>query len=120
MAYSISVKRVYESPLPTDGYRILVDRLWPRGLSRDHAAFDAWMKEIAPSHELRRWFAHDPAKWAEFREKYQAELETEMRAALINTIREKAKSQDVTLVFSAKDERHNNAIVLKHVLEARR
>jgi len=120
MAYSISVKRVYESPSPTDGYRILVDRLWPRGLSRDHAAFDAWMKEIAPSHELRRWFAHDPAKWAEFQEKYQAELDTEMSIALIKAIREKVKSQDVTLLFSAKDERHNNAIVLKHVLEARR
>ena len=117
MAYSISVKRVYEAPSPADGYRILVDRLWPRGLSRDHAAFDAWMKEIAPSHELRRRFAHDPAKWTEFQARYQAELDTEMSIALINTIREKAKSQDVTLLFSAKNERHNNAIVLKHVLE---
>ncbi|MEM9569901.1 MAG: DUF488 family protein [Pseudomonadota bacterium] len=120
MAYSISVKRVYEAPSPTDGYRILVDRLWPRGLSRDHAAFDAWMKEIAPSHALRRWFAHDPKKWGEFQERYRAELETDTCAALIKSILERAKLEDVTLLFAAKNEKQNNVIVLKHVLDAQR
>ena len=116
MVHSISIKRAYEAPLPTDGYRILVDRLWPRGLSRDHAAIDEWMKEIAPSHELRRWFAHDPKKWNAFQQRYQAELVTNTCTALIKAILEKAKSQDVTLLFAAKNEEQNNAIVLKHVL----
>lgn len=119
MAYSISIKRAYEAPSPKDGYRILVDRLWPRGLSRDRAAIDEWMKEIAPSHELRRWFAHDPEKWAEFQEEYEAELNTDTRGALINGIREKVKSQDVTLLFSAKNNAQNNAVVLKHVLDTK-
>ena len=111
---------MYEAPSPTDGYRILIDRLWPRGLSRDHAALDAWMKEVAPSHALRRWFAHDPAKWDEFQQRYQVELATDACAALIDAIREKAKSQNVTLLFSAKNEQINNAIVLKHVLDHHR
>ena len=120
MAYSIRIKRVYETPSPTDGYRILVDRLWPRGLSRDHAVLDAWMKEIAPSHALRRWFAHDPAKWDAFQDKYKTELSTASCIALINTLLDLAKSQDVTLLFSAKSETQNNAVVLRQVLEAQR
>lgn len=117
MVHSISIKRVYEPPSPADGYRILVDRLWPRGVKRDHAAIDQWMKEIAPSHELRRWFAHDPVKWPAFHARYQAELSTDTCTALINSILETAKSQPVTLLFAAKSEAHNNAVVLKHVLE---
>lgn len=120
MAYSISAKRIYEAPSPTDGHRILVDRLWPRGLRRDHAAIDEWMKEIAPSHELRRWFAHDETKWNVFQERYQAELATGARAALMNTILQKLKSRDVTLLFAAKNEHQNNAVVLEHVLDAKR
>lgn len=120
MSYSISIKRAYEAPSPTDGYRILVDRLWPRGLGQDHAAIHAWMKEIAPSHELRRWFAHDPKKWRGFQEKYRAELETDTRRALLSSISKTAQSQDVTLVFAARNDTQNNAIVLQQVLEARR
>jgi len=120
MAFSISVKRVYEAPLPTDGYRILVDRLWPRGLSSDHAVIDEWMKEIAPSHELRRWFAHDPTKWDSFQKMYRAELDTDQCAALINTILERAKTRDVTLLFAAKNEAQNNAVVLKQAIETTR
>jgi uncharacterized protein YeaO (DUF488 family) len=120
MTYSIRVKRVYDAASPTDGYRILVDRLWPRGLTHDRAAIDEWMKEIAPSHDLRHWFAHDSNKWTAFREHYQIELDTDAGRALINTIREKAQSQDVTLLFSAKNEEENNAVVLKHILETKR
>lgn len=120
MAYSISVKRVYEASSPTNGYRILVDRLWPRGLSRDHAAIDEWMKEIAPSQELRRWFAHDETKWNEFQERYKAELDTDECGAWINTILQNLKSRDVTLLFAAKNAEKNNAVVLRYVLETRR
>lgn len=120
MAYSISVKRVYEAPSPTNGYRILVDRLWPRGLSRDHAAIDEWMKEIAPSQELRRWFAHDETKWNEFQERYKAELDSDECAVWINTILQNLKSRDVTLLFAAKNAEKNNAVVLRHLLETRR
>ena len=120
MVYSISIKRIYEPPSPADGYRILVDRLWPRGVTRDHAAIDQWMKEIAPSHELRRWFAHDLVKWPAFQERYQAELGSDTCTALINAILETAESQPVTLLFTAKTDAQNNAVVLKHVLEARR
>ncbi len=120
MAYSIRIKRVYETPSPTDGYRILVDRLWPRGLSRDHAVLDAWMKEIAPSHALRRWFAHDPAKWDAIQDKYKAELSTASCIVLINTLLDLAQSQDVTLLISAKSDTQNNAVVLRQVLEAQR
>lgn len=119
MVHSISIKRAYEAPLPTDGYRILVDRLWPRGLSRDHAAIDEWMKEIAPSHELRRWFAHDPKKWNAFQQRYQAELSTKASTALTRAILERAKSRHVTLLFAAMNEEQNNAVVLKHVLETK-
>ena len=119
MHHSISIKRVYDAPSPTDGYRILVDRLWPRGLSRDQAAIDAWMKEIAPSHELRRWFAHDPKKWRAFQTKYRTELDAAGASELISVIRETARSQDVTLLFSAKSETQNNAVVLKHVLASK-
>jgi uncharacterized protein YeaO (DUF488 family) len=114
---SVAVKRVYEPVSPKDGYRILVDRLWPRGLSKDRAAVDLWLKDIAPSTELRRWFGHDPSKWDEFRRKYSAELAT--HAEDVAQIRKLAKRRRVTLVYGARDTEHNDAVVLLGYLESR-
>lgn len=111
----IAIKRVYEEPSPQDGLRLLVDRLWPRGLSKERAQVAHWLKEIAPSDELRHWFGHDPAKWPEFRERYRQELAS--RRELLDEIRTMARSQKVTLVYAAHDEEHNNAVVLKELLE---
>ncbi len=112
----IKIKRVYEQPSKGDGYRILIDQLWPRGLTKEKAAIDCWLKEIAPSTTLRQWFAHDPAKWNEFRKKYLLELKA--KKPLVDEIgwivREK---KTVTLVFAAKDEEHNNAVVLEKLLQ---
>ncbi len=110
---TISIKRVYEAPAKTDGKRILVDRIWPRGLTKAKAHIDIWLKEVAPSTELRKWFGHDPEKWTEFQKKYQAELKDN---AALAELRATAKSAKVTLVFAAKDEEHNNAVVLKQRL----
>ena len=114
---SVAIKRVYEPVSATDGYRILVDRLWPRGLSKEHAAVDLWLKDIAPSTELRRWFGHDPSKWDEFRRKYSAELAT--HAEDVAQIRKLAKRRRVTLVYGARDTEHNDAVVLLGYLESR-
>jgi uncharacterized protein YeaO (DUF488 family) len=114
---SVAVKRVYEPVSPKDGYRILVDRLWPRGLSKDRAAVDLWLKDIAPSTELRRWFGHDPSKWDEFRRKYSAELAT--HAEDVAQIRKLAKRRRVTLVYGARDTERNDAVVLLGYLESR-
>lgn len=111
----IRVKRVYEKASPSDGYRVLVDRLWPRGLSKEEARIDAWLKEIAPSTRLRQWFGHDPSKWSEFKKRYFRELDG--RTELVASLAERAKTQTVTLVFAAKDERHNNAQALKEYLD---
>ena len=110
----LRLKRAYESPAPDDGMRILVDRLWPRGVSKEQAALDDWMKEIAPSTELRKWFGHDPTRWVEFQRRYRVELKR--NAADLDRIRELAKKQVVTLVYSANDEQHNDAVVLRDVL----
>jgi len=110
----IRLKRVYAPPAPDDGVRVLVDRLWPRGLSKSEAAVDHWLKELAPSAELRRWFGHDPARWDEFRRRYQAELA--QATDLLDELRALARGRRVTLLFSAKDEAHNNAVVLRDVL----
>jgi len=107
---NIRIKRAYEPPAPSDGFRILVDRLWPRGLSKEKAHIDLWLKEIAPSPELRTWFSHDPAKWEEFRSRYLTELHGKSKE--FDQIREKARDGVVTLVYAAKDERHNDAVVL--------
>lgn len=107
----LRVKRVYASPSPEDGARILVDRLWPRGLSREKARVDLWLKELAPSTELRKWFNHDPAKWDEFRQRYQQELR-QQPAALAQLV-ELADTRPVTLLFGAKEERFNDAVALK-------
>lgn len=109
----IKIKRVYEAPAATDGRRVLVDRLWPRGLSRQKAAIDEWAKDLAPSDALRRWFGHDPKRWATFRQRYRAELRP--RQARLRALRRLAMRRRITLVYAAKDEHHNNAVVLKEL-----
>jgi uncharacterized protein YeaO (DUF488 family) len=112
---TIKLKRAYEKPLETDGTRILVDRLWPRGLTKRKARIDLWLKEIAPSTELRKWFGHDPAKWRSFRGRYGTELKHHPEQ--LKLIRSKAKEGTVTLIYGARDQEHNEAVVLKQFLE---
>ncbi len=112
----IKLKRVYEDPDPNDGLRILVDRLWPRGLAKKDAQIDLWLKEIAPSTELRRWFGHDPEKWRTFTARYVDELKK--NKPVVTELLQRAGSGPVTLVYSAKDEEHNDAVVLKAFLES--
>jgi uncharacterized protein YeaO (DUF488 family) len=111
----IGTKRVYDAPAAGDGTRILVDRIWPRGLAKDKAAVDEWLKDVAPSTALRRWFGHDPAKWQEFRRRYAAELAA--RDDAVAHLRALARRGRVTLVYGARDTAHNNAIALKAYLE---
>jgi len=111
----IKVKRIYDPVLPDDGKRILVDRLWPRGIKKDKAKIDEWLKDIAPSNGLRKWFSHDPDKWKEFKNRYIKELKD--NSELIERLRAVTKKEKVTLLFSAKDVEHNNAVVLKEVIE---
>ena len=113
---NIQLKRVYQAASQGDGYRLLVDRIWPRGLGKEEARIDDWMKEIAPSTALRKWFGHEPAKWAEFRRRYFAELSH--RPELVNMLLDIARSRPLTLVYSAKDEQHNNAVALREYLES--
>lgn len=113
----LKLKRVYEARQDSDGVRILVDRLWPRGLSSAGASIDEWMKEIAPSNELRRWFGHEAGKWAEFRGRYLKELASEDRAPL-ERVGRLAAAGDVTLLYAAKDTEHNNAVVLAEAITA--
>lgn len=108
----IEIKRVYEEPGRADGRRILIDRLWPRGLPKQHARVDEWLKELAPSTGLRRWFAHDPHKWAEFEQRYFGELDA--KGELVEQIVEETRKQGrVTLLYGARDKLHNNAVVLR-------
>ena len=107
------IKRVYEEHSKEDGIRILVDRLWPRGLTKEKAKVDVWIKEIAPSTELRKWFAHDPDKWEGFRKRYQQELKKNKEQVAL--LKDHLKKGTVTLVYAAKDEDHNEAIVLKEM-----
>ena len=113
----LHVKRIYEVPKADDGARYLVERLWPRGMRKKNLIMDAWLKDVAPSHELRRWFRHDPAKWDEFQRDYRAELDANPSAW--KPLLEAAKLGNVTLLYSARDAEHNNAVVLKSYLEAR-
>ena len=106
----IRVKRVYDPPAENDGRRVLVDRLWPRGVSREDAALDRWMKEIAPSDALRRWFDHDPERWEEFRARYARELDA--KGDEVAFLREAAEAGTLTLVYSARDTEHNQAVAL--------
>ena len=111
----VKVKRVYDEPAKSDGHRVLVDRIWPRGLKKSEARIDEWPREIAPSTGLRKWFKHDPDKWEQFKKKYFAELE-EHREKVEKLARESRK-RSVTLLFGAKDTEHNNAVALKEYLE---
>lgn len=112
----IRLKRVYEGPDPADGPRILVERLWPRGLTKERAAVDLWIKEIAPSPELRRWFNHDPARWDEFQKRYHAELSE--NKDVVDELRRKCHDDGVvTFVYAAHDEQHNGALALRTYLE---
>ena len=109
----IRTKRIYEEPSADDGLRVLVDRLWPRGISKEEARIDRWEKDLAPTTELRRWFGHDPAKWEEFLQRYRAELED--RKELLSRLRGEANDGTVTLLYAARDEEHNNAVALKRI-----
>jgi len=112
-----NLKRVYENPARADGFRILVDRLWPRGLSKDKAKVDLWLKDIAPSDDLRKWFGHDPGKWLEFKKRYHRELAT--KADLMAVIEGRMREGEVTLLFGAADAEHNNAAALRDYLTKR-
>ena len=112
----IRLKRAYEKPAADDGLRILVERLWPRGLSKERAAVDSWMREVSPSPELRKWYGHDTTKWAEFQKRYRAELGANKDA--VKELREKCGNGIVTFVYAASDQEHNSALVLKEFLES--
>jgi uncharacterized protein YeaO (DUF488 family) len=114
----IKLKRAYDAYSRNDGKRVLVDRLWPRGLRKDEAMIDLWMKDIAPSSELRKWFSHEPSKWQEFRQRYRQELKD--KEGLVEGLREESNKGTVTLLFSAKDREHNNAVVLKEMIEQKK
>lgn len=114
---SLALKRAYEAPSRSDGYRILVERLWPRGLSKQDAKIDLWSKEVAPSTELRRWFNHDPNRWAEFKRKYFKELSA--RPEPLEIILEHVRGGRVTFVFASREMRFNNAVALKEYVERR-
>ena len=116
MLEMIRTERVYSAPA-SGGFRILVDRLWPRGLAKDETRIDLWMKDIAPSNELRKWFGHDPGKWEEFKERFFRELD--LRAELVDQLISKAEESDLIFLYAAKDTEHNNAVALKEYLEAR-
>lgn len=115
---NIRIKRVYEQAEKDDGTRILVDRLWPRGLTKEKAHVDLWLKEVAPSAELRVWFGHDPDKWRGFRQRYKTELRN--NKDLVKILAAKAKEGTITLIYAARDEVHNEAVLLKEFLEATR
>ncbi len=113
----INIKRVYDQPSQSDGKRILIDRLWPRGLKKEDAHIDEWLKEIAPSKELRKWFNHDPNKWGEFRKRFFTELLR--KENMVTGIVDLARKGTVTLLFGSKEERFNNAVALKEYIDAR-
>lgn len=112
---NVKIKRVYAQSKKEDGMRILVDRLWPRGLTREKANIDLWLKDIAPSTELRKWFGHDPDKWNEFRKRYRSEFKEHDESMAI--LEQQVKKGPVTLVYAAKDEQHNDAVVLEELLK---
>ncbi len=116
-AASVRLKRAYERPAAEDGTRILVDRLWPRGVKKEHAAIDRWAKDFSPSTELRKWFGHDPVRWQDFRRRYAAELR--QRSDQLDQLRDLARQGPITLVYAAHDELHNDAVVLRDVLLGR-
>lgn len=110
----VKIKRIYDPVSSDDGKRILIDRLWPRGVKKEEAKIDEWLRDVAPSDELRKWFSHDPSKYQEFKKRYVKELEK--KSELLERIKKEAKKEAVTLLFSAKDTEHNNATALKEIL----
>jgi len=116
----IKIKRAYEPASEADGYRVLIDRLWPRGLRKDTFVLDAWHKELAPSTDLRRWFGHDPDKWTEFGRRYRRELSQLTAQAVLAELARRSTHGTVTLVYGARDELHNDAVVLRSVLTRKR
>jgi uncharacterized protein YeaO (DUF488 family) len=112
----IRLKRAYETPATSDGYRVLIDRLWPRGVRRDEVRLDEWARELAPSSELRRWFGHDPGRFGEFRRRYTAELAGQEEK--LRELRRRARNGTLTLVYAAHDEEHNDAVVLAEILRS--
>lgn len=117
MASRVRVKRVYDPPEPDDGYRVLVDRVWPRGVSRERARLDEWARELAPSDQLRKWFGHAPERFEQFRSRYLEELTSQ--GEHLDELRARVKRGPLTLLYAAKDERHNNAVVLAELLRGR-
>jgi uncharacterized protein YeaO (DUF488 family) len=116
----IRIKRVYHKPSPRDGVRILVDRVWPRGLTKQRARVDEWRKEFAPSTALRKWFGHDPAKWTRFRSRYRTELTASDQISALKKLAKRARQRTITLLYSAADEEHNQAKFLKELLDTLR
>lgn len=117
MRASIRLKRAYEAPDEEDGTRVLVDRLWPRGVSKDRLQLDHWLKAVAPSTELRKWFGHDPQKWAELRRRYRQELDSGEQRQAFEELQALARQGPLTLVYGARDQTHNHAVLLKELLE---
>ncbi len=111
----ISIKRIYEKPAAEDGKRILVERLWPRGLKKEQAKVDEWLKDVAPSADLRKWYSHDPSKWAEFKKRYWAELEN--KKGIVQRLKEESSESKVTFLFGSKEEKLNSATALKEYIE---
>lgn len=119
VANRIRIKRAYAPRGEAEGYRVLVDRLWPRGISKEELAPDAWMRELAPSDELRKWFAHDPSRFPEFQKRYREELKSDEARAALRELVSRAKAGPLTLLYAAKDEEHNNAVVLESLITQR-
>ena len=113
----IKLKRIYDSPDKNDGERYLVDRMWPRGVSKDRADLADWLQDLAPSDDLRRWFGHDPERWGQFKRRYRLELHAEAKEELIGKLARKARNETITLTYAARDTEHNNAVALKEVIE---
>jgi uncharacterized protein YeaO (DUF488 family) len=117
---AVRMKRAYEAPAADDGYRVLIDRLWPRGRRKEDLRLDAWLRDLAPSNELRSWFGHDPARWPEFRARYRRELREQSARLLLDELVRRARRSTVTLVFAARDTEHSNAAVLRGLLDRER
>jgi len=116
---AVQLRRAYEAPQPDDGRRVLVERLWSRGVRKEDLRLDAWLKDLAPSDALRRWFGHDPARWEEFQRRYRKELRSALAQQLLGDLTEQARRANVTLVYSARDEAHNNAVILRDMIAER-
>jgi len=116
---AIRIRRAYDPPLPEDGRRLLVERLWPRGVKKEKLYLNAWLRELAPSDQLRRWFKHDPDRWNDFRRRYREELRGTRQQQLIDELAEQASRRNVTLIFSTREERFNNAVALREIIEER-